>query len=116
IPPFTTHYLSGSPVRDRTLYEKTSPLSKIKDAQTPMLIQHGDLDHRVPLANAKELYRGLKEMNVHVELFIYQGMGHPITKPLENRAVVYQNLNWFSHYLLGEKLDLLQKEEDQEKK
>ncbi|MHA1442546.1 MAG: alpha/beta hydrolase family protein, partial [Candidatus Heimdallarchaeota archaeon] len=115
IPQFTTHYLSGSPFRDRTLYEKTSPISKIKDAQTPMLIQHGDLDHRVPLANAKELYRGLKEMNVHVELFIYQGMGHPITKPLENRAVVYQNLNWFSHYLLGEKLDLLQKEEDEDK-
>ncbi|MHA1923723.1 MAG: alpha/beta hydrolase family protein [Candidatus Heimdallarchaeota archaeon] len=116
IPQFTTHYLSGSPFRDRTLYEKTSPISKIKDAQTPMLIQHGDLDHRVPLANAKELYRGLKEMNVHVELFIFQGMAHPITKPLENRAVVYQNLNWFSHYLLGEKLDLLQKEEDEDKK
>jgi len=114
IPQFTTHYLSGSPYRDRALYEKTAPISKIKEAQTPMLIQHGDLDYRVPLANAKELYRGLKEMNIHVELFIFPGMGHPITKPRENRAVMYQNLNWFSHYLLGEELDLLQKESDEE--
>jgi len=30
-----------------------------------------------------------------VELFIYPGMGHPITKPRENHAVMYQNLNWF---------------------
>ena len=45
-------------------------------------------------------------MGVPVELFIYPGMGHPITKPRENHAVMYQNLNWFSHYLLGEDLKL----------
>ncbi len=106
IPQFTTHYLSGSPFRNRELYEKTAPISNIKNAQTPTLIQHGEIDQRVPLSNAKELYRGLKEMNVPVELFIYPGMGHPIIKPKENRTVMYQNLNWFSHYLLGEVLNL----------
>lgn len=105
IPFFTTHYLSGSPYRDRTLYTKTAPISKIQEARTPMLIQHGELDHRVPLANATELYRGLKEMKVPVELFVYPGMGHPITKPREDRAVMHQNLTWFTHYLLGEELD-----------
>jgi dipeptidyl aminopeptidase/acylaminoacyl peptidase len=105
IPMFTTHYLSGSPYRDRTLYEKTAPISKIKNAQTPMLIQHGEVDRRVPISNAMELYRGLQEMDVHVELFVYPGMGHPITKPRENRAIMHQNLTWFSHYLLGEELD-----------
>ncbi len=114
IPHFTTHYLSGSPFRDRELYEKTAPISKIKEAKTPMLIQHGEIDMRVPLSNAKELYRGLKEMNVHVELFIYPGMGHPITKPRENRAIMYQNLNWFSHYLIGEELDLLKEKKEEE--
>ena len=72
-----------------------------------MLIQHGSDDRRVPLSNATELYRGLKEMGVPVELFIYPGMGHPITKPHENYAVLHQNLAWFSHYLLGEKLELV---------
>jgi dipeptidyl aminopeptidase/acylaminoacyl peptidase len=106
IPDFTRDYLSGSPFRDRALYEKTAPISNISRAKTPMLIQHGSDDRRVPLSNAMELYRGLKEMNVPVELFIYPGMGHPITKPRENHAVMYQNLNWFSHYLLGEELKL----------
>jgi len=106
IPDFTRDYLSSSPFRDRALYEKTAPISNISKAKTPMLIQHGSEDRRVPLSNATELYRGLKEMGVPVELFIYPGMGHPITKPRENHAVMVQNLNWFSHYLLGEDLKL----------
>ena len=106
IPDFTRDYLSGSPFRDRALYEKTAPISNLSKAKTPMLIQHGSDDRRVPLSNATELYRGLREMGVPVELFIFPGMGHLITKPRENHAVMYQNLNWFSHHLLGEKLKL----------
>ncbi len=107
IPDFTTDYLSGSPFRDRSLYVKTAPISNLANAKTPMLIQHGSDDHRVPFSNATELYRGLKEMGIPVELFMYPGMGHPITKPRENHAVLHQNLAWFSHYLLGEKLELI---------
>jgi dipeptidyl aminopeptidase/acylaminoacyl peptidase len=106
IPDFTRDYLSGSPFRDRSLYHQTAPISNLSNAKTPMLIQHGSDDQRVPLSNATELYRGLKEMGVPVELFIFPGMAHPITKPRENYAVMYQNLNWFSHYLLGEALKL----------
>ena len=106
IPDFTVDYLSGSPFRDRELYDKTAPISKIGQARTPMLIQHGTEDRRVPLSNAWELYRGLKEMGVPVELFVFPGMAHPITKPRENHAVMHQNLAWFSHYLLGEELEL----------
>jgi dipeptidyl aminopeptidase/acylaminoacyl peptidase len=106
IPHFTTEYLSGSPFRDRSLYEKTAPISGLAQAKTPVLIQHGSDDQRVPLSNAKELYRGLKEMGVPVELFIFPGMGHPITRPRENHAVMHQNLSWFGHYLLGQELKL----------
>ncbi|MFN2183552.1 MAG: alpha/beta hydrolase family protein, partial [Anaerolineae bacterium] len=106
IPDFTVDYLSGSPFRDRDLYQKTAPISQLAEARTPMLIQHGTEDRRVPLSNAMELYRGLKEMGVPVELFVFPGMAHPITKPRENHAVMHQNLAWFSHYLLGEDLEL----------
>jgi dipeptidyl aminopeptidase/acylaminoacyl peptidase len=106
IPDFTADYLSGSPFRDRDLYIKTAPISRLAEARTPMLIQHGTEDRRVPLSNAMELYRGLKEMGVPVELFIFPDMAHPITKPRENHAVMHQNLAWFSHYLLGEEIEL----------
>jgi len=106
IPDFTVDYLSGSPFRDRKLYDQTAPIKKLSAQSAPALIQHGSEDRRVPLSNAIELYRGLQEMGVHTELFVYPGMGHPITKPRENRAVMHQNLAWFSHYLLDEELEL----------
>lgn len=106
VPHFTNDYLSGSPFRSRDLYIKTAPMSNIANAKTPTLIQHGADDKRVPLSNALELYRGLREMEVPAELFVFPGMGHPITKPRENHAVLHQNLTWFSHYLLGTKLEL----------
>jgi dipeptidyl aminopeptidase/acylaminoacyl peptidase len=105
IPQFTTHYLSGSPFDSRDLYIKTAPISGLREAGTPMLIQHGAKDQRVPLASATELYRGLKQMKIPVELFVYLEMAHPITKPRENRAIMHQNLTWFSHHLLGEELN-----------
>ncbi|MBD3190251.1 MAG: prolyl oligopeptidase family serine peptidase [Candidatus Heimdallarchaeota archaeon] len=112
IPQFTTHYLSESPFANRDLYQKTAPLSKIQQAKTPTLIQHGEKDQRVPLACAKEIYRGLQAMDVPVELFIFKGMGHPITKPKENHAVMHQNLNWFNHFLLGKELNFVENEDD----
>jgi dipeptidyl aminopeptidase/acylaminoacyl peptidase len=106
IPDFTVDYLSESPFRNRELYTKTAPISGISQAKTPMLIQHGTEDRRVPFSNAMELYRGLKEMGVPVELYAFPGMGHPITRPRENHAVMHQNLAWFGHYLLGKELRL----------
>ena len=85
---------------------RTAPISQLAQTRTPVLIQHGSEDRRVPLSNAMELCRGLKEMGVPVELFVFPGMTHPITKPRENHAVMHQNLAWFCHYLLGEELRL----------
>ena len=106
IPDFTVDYLSGSPFRNRERYQRSAPIANLSNAKTPMLIQHGADDRRVPLSNAMELYRGLKEMDVPVELFVFPGMGHGISKPRESHAVMQQNLSWFCHYLLGEPLNL----------
>jgi len=104
IPHFTTNYLSASPFRNREIYLKTSPMTKINEAKTPTLIQHGGKDNRVPFSDATELYRGLKEMGVPVELFVYNEMGHGITKPREVKAVLQQNLTWFLNHIYGEEL------------
>lgn len=107
---FTRHYLSGNPFENRDTYLKTSPMTNITQAKTPTLIQHGMADQRVPYSNATELFRVLKDLGVHVELFSYPNMPHGIHKPKENRAIVTQNFAWFSHFLLGRDLNFFKSE------
>src|SRR6266480_923473 len=73
ITPFTRQYLHATPWEDPEIYRKTSPITYIKQAKTPTLIQHGATDQRVPLPNAFELYQGLQDQHVPAKLIVYQG-------------------------------------------
>ena len=48
-------------------------MTYIKQAKTPTLIQHGELDRRVPIPNAYELRQGLEDRGVKVEMVVYKG-------------------------------------------
>ncbi len=102
ITPFTIEYLGADPVADPAIYAKTSPMTYIKNAATPTLIQHGEFDRRVPIPNAYELRQGLVDRGVPVEMIVYKGYGHGITKPKSIRAVMEHNLAWFGHYIFGD--------------
>ena len=102
ITPFTINYLGDDPVDDPSIYAKTSPMHYIKKATTPTLIQHGEFDRRVPIPNAYELRQGLEDRGVPVEMVVYKGYGHGITKPKSMRAVMEHNLAWFNHYIFGD--------------
>lgn len=104
ITPFTIQYLGKDPIADPAIYQKTSPMSYIQKAKTPTLIQHGENDRRVPIANAYELRQGLEDRRAKVEMIVYKGYGHGITKPRSQRAVMQHNLAWFNHYLWGDPL------------
>jgi dipeptidyl aminopeptidase/acylaminoacyl peptidase len=102
ITPFTINYLGDDPADDPAIYAKTSPMTYIKKAATPTLIQHGEFDRRVPIPNAYELRQGLEDRGVPVEMVVYKGYGHGITKPKSMRAVMEHNLAWFNHYIFGD--------------
>jgi dipeptidyl aminopeptidase/acylaminoacyl peptidase len=102
ITPFTINYLGADPAADPQIYLKTSPMTYIKNAATPTLIQHGENDRRVPIPNAYELRQGLTDRGVPVEMVVYKGFGHGITKPKAMRAVMQHNFSWFGHYIFGD--------------
>jgi len=99
IHPFTRQYLKATPWDDPKIYADTSPMTYIKQARTPTLIQHGSDDARVPIPNAFQLYQGLRDQNVPVQLSIFKGFGHGLTKPKANRGAMQQNLDWFTKYI-----------------
>jgi dipeptidyl aminopeptidase/acylaminoacyl peptidase len=104
IHPFTRQYLQGTPWSDPDIYATTSPMSYINQASTPTLIQHGEFDRRVPTPNAYELYQGLQDVGVPVELVIYKGFGHGISKPKELLAAVWHNWQFFAKWIWGEEV------------
>jgi dipeptidyl aminopeptidase/acylaminoacyl peptidase len=99
IHPFTRQYLKATPWDDPKIYADTSPITYIKQARTPTLIQHGDQDTRVPIPNAYQLYQGLRDQHVPAQLSVFKGFGHGINKPKANRALLQQNLDWFTRYI-----------------
>ena len=104
IHPFTRQYLNATPWDDPEIYAKTSPMTYIKSAKAPTLIQHGATDQRVPLPNAYELYQGLQDVGVPTKLIVYkgfEGIGHGPSKPKSSRALMEHNLEWFDQYLWG---------------
>ena len=104
ITPFTIQYLGDDPVDDPAIYQKTSPMSYVKQAKTPTLIQHGENDRRVPIPNAYELRQGLEDRGVPVRMVVYKGFGHGISKPKAMRSVMRHNLEWFGHHLWADPL------------
>ena len=104
ITPFTVQYLRATPWDDPDVYKKTSPISYISKAKTPTLIQQGSADKRVPVPDSFELRQALEDHGVPVKMVLYDGFGHPINKPKQQRAVMEENENWFGHYIWGDPL------------
>ncbi len=76
-----------------------SPITHVRNVSTPLLIQHGEFDFRVPVGQAREFYRALKALNKTVELDIYPRGGHVNFEPPLEREYWRRNLQWFTRWL-----------------
>jgi dipeptidyl aminopeptidase/acylaminoacyl peptidase len=101
-PPFAPHMLKATPWEDPDIYRKVSAISYLNTARTPTLIQHGEADLRVPLANASQLYRGLKDTGVAVKMVVHKSVGHTAERPKAQRAMQQQTYAWFSRWIWDE--------------
>jgi dipeptidyl aminopeptidase/acylaminoacyl peptidase len=89
----------GFPWDAREAYTQHSPLTFAARVTTPLLIQHGENDRRVPITQASRFYKTLKEMGKTVEMEIYPRGGHVIYEPDLQREIMRRNLEWFRRWL-----------------
>jgi dipeptidyl aminopeptidase/acylaminoacyl peptidase len=87
------------PWENRDGYAAHSPLTFADRVTTPLLIQHGEADPRVPVAGAWKFYRTLKAMGKTVELEIYPRGGHVLREPMQQREQMRRNLQWFTRWI-----------------
>jgi dipeptidyl aminopeptidase/acylaminoacyl peptidase len=87
------------PWENRASYVAHSPLTFADRVTTPLLIQHGEVDPRVPIAGAWKFYRTLKTMGKTVEFDIYPRGGHVLREPMQQRAQMLRNMEWFTRWI-----------------
>ncbi len=92
----------GYPWTDAAALAAHSPITFVQNVTTPLLIQHGESDYRVPVSQAREFYKALKALHKTVELDIYPRGGHVNFEPKLERAYMLRNLEWFERWLMPE--------------
>jgi dipeptidyl aminopeptidase/acylaminoacyl peptidase len=95
---FMTHYFK-KPWENAESYVAHSPLAFAGRVTTPLLIQHGERDPRVPIAGAWKFYRTLKTLGKTVEFDIYPGGGHVLYQPALQRESMRRNFEWFKRWI-----------------
>jgi dipeptidyl aminopeptidase/acylaminoacyl peptidase len=89
----------GTPWEDGAALQAHSPITYVTRVTTPLLIQHGENDQRVPVGQAIEFYRALKALHRTVELDIYPRGSHVNYEPALEREYMRRNFDWFTQWL-----------------
>jgi len=101
IPSVLISYFGGIPnAKTLPLYLDRSAMSHIDKVTTPTLILHGAQDERVPIGQAQELYRGLKDRGKATELVFYPREGHGISEYYHQKDRMQRIYDWVTKYTL----------------
>lgn len=103
IPSVLIGYFGGI-VNPKTLplYMERSAMTHIDKVVTPTLILHGANDERVPVGQAMELYRGLKDRGKTTELVFYPREGHGINEYYHQKDRLTRIQDWVTRHTLGD--------------
>ena len=91
--------IPDSPYYNREAYDKVSPITLIRNCRTPTLLIHGVNDRGVPVGQAYEFYRGLKDVGVETELVVYPREGHSLQEYAHQLDVQRRVTAWFNKHL-----------------
>jgi dipeptidyl aminopeptidase/acylaminoacyl peptidase len=91
----------GDPYKDLARYEAESPHRLLANIKTPMLVIHGEKDHRVPISEGLRLWTDLMRNGVAAKFLYFPDENHWILKP-QNARLWYETIAAFlDHHVLG---------------
>jgi dipeptidyl aminopeptidase/acylaminoacyl peptidase len=89
----------ASPYTNRAPYDAHSPVVLVKNVTTPTLLLHGQNDGSVPVGQAWEFYRGLRDNGVETQLLIFPNEGHGIGSSAHRTELQTRVLDRFDRHL-----------------
>jgi dipeptidyl aminopeptidase/acylaminoacyl peptidase len=81
----------GDIYRDPERYDRANPQPNVARIRTPMLVIHGELDHRVPISEALRLWTDLRRHGVESRFLYFPDENHWIAKP-QNARLWYETI------------------------
>lgn len=99
IPSFIPDYFGAEFWDDPAIYRAHSAMFNIKGATTPVLIQQGEQDVRVPIQQGYELYNALKRQGTTVVMVAYPRQPHGLQEPRLLVDAAVRNVTWFEERL-----------------
>jgi len=100
---FLPSYFQSEPWNDWSLYDAHSPLRFVQNVKTPVMLQHGEADARVPFSNGVMFYNALRRRGVPVRLLALPRQPHGPTEPRMILKVMQTNVEWFNKYIGNQK-------------
>lgn len=89
----------GTPWENFDKLNENNPAQFAHNFKSPMLVMHGELDYRVPVAHGLLVYGIYKGMGLDARLVYYPDENHWILRP-QNSIYWYKELHdWFGRYL-----------------
>jgi dipeptidyl aminopeptidase/acylaminoacyl peptidase len=92
-------FFGASVYDDPKVYEKSSPITFIKQVKTPTLVLVGDSDGECPTPQSYEFWHALKTLGVDTELVVYEHEGHMFASPAHQRDRIERVVRWFDQRL-----------------
>ncbi len=92
-------YFGASVYDDRAVYNRSAPISFIKNVKTPTLVLVGERDGECPAPQSFEFWHALRALGVETQLVVYPDEGHSFQKPAHKRDVARRLVAWFDAHL-----------------
>ncbi len=99
IPGFVPDYFGAEFWENPDIYKQHSAMFNVKGVTTPSLIQHGERDERVHIAQGMELYNALRRQGVETRMVTYPRMPHGLSEPKLQMDAAKRNLEWFAKFV-----------------
>lgn len=87
----------GTPKDGNAFWDSISPLTYIKDINTPIQLDHGEADETVPTELSIQFAKKLKDNGKTVELYTYPGSDHNISQGFN--LAMQRTVEFFDKYL-----------------
>jgi len=87
---------------DPEAHRRNSPIEKVHEMETPLLMAFGDDDGVVDWDQGTEFYNFARRAGKQMVLLVYEGEDHGFSEEANQKDYHRRILEWFGHYLKGE--------------